>query len=312
MTKRGEEFDELYDDLVEQYRRHLRGRGRAPDLDGVDADMRAELEETFGLLGAITGMSDKVLPPIEGDRAARALGFVGGTSETVVEEGRRDSKREVLAALREFDGSDATLSESDAPVTDASAGGLLPAVAVYRRWGVVVRVCLASADASQIASEDELRRAAHVFDVRPDTTKVALVANDPGLTCVVAGPQDCRNALDPGQGAVGPATGLVALPLAMALQRLFEFVDPAWDDIPFGLAGTVGVNASEPSVEIAQTAVAAVATQVTRMNEKQAALKSLGDRELEWMTLLSRRVIGRDLAAETLGDAIDELAEAYK
>src|SRR5205085_12544475 len=66
-------MSEQPDEMVDAYLRHLLQGGQAPDLAGVDARDRTDLERTFTLLDAIAGIDPDLVPPYEDDAVARAL-----------------------------------------------------------------------------------------------------------------------------------------------------------------------------------------------------------------------------------------------
>ncbi len=300
-----DEPEELSHELVEQYERHLRGQGPKPDLSTVNPGLRVKIERMFPLLEAIAGMSEDLVARPARDRIATRLGLAG----TARRSGGDRGSREIIDVLRQFEGPGARLSVWDDAVADAWAGGLLPALAVYRRLGLVIRVCQSGVPAEELAGVEQLNRARMVFELRPDTTAIALVADDGEMTSVIVTPEECRDAYDPARGQVGPSTTALPLPLPLALQRHLEFIDPAWDDLPIGLAHAPRFDISVSAVA-AEQALTQVASAGTRTAEKGEALRSLGDREKQWLAALPSRIVDRELVPASLAAEIDDLAEA--
>ena len=88
-------MSEQPDEMVDAYLRHLLQGGEAPDLAGMDARERADLERTFTLLDAIAGIDPDLVPPYEDDAVARALGLSPPAPAIDAADTRRRITREI-------------------------------------------------------------------------------------------------------------------------------------------------------------------------------------------------------------------------
>src|SRR2546422_3613 len=88
-------MSEQPDEMVDAYLRHLLQGGEAPDLAGMDARERTDLERTFTLLDAIAGIDPELVPPYEDDAVARALGLSPPAPASDVADTRRRITREI-------------------------------------------------------------------------------------------------------------------------------------------------------------------------------------------------------------------------
>src|SRR5438552_8772224 len=88
-------MSEQPDEMVDAYLRHLLQGGEAPDLAGVDARDRADLERTFTLLDAIAGIDPDLVPPFEDEAVTRAL----GPSPTAPASDAADTRRRVTREI---------------------------------------------------------------------------------------------------------------------------------------------------------------------------------------------------------------------
>src|SRR3989442_13754379 len=88
-------MSEQPDEIVDAYLRHLLQGGEAPDLSGMDARERTDLERTFTLLDAIAGIDSDLVPPHEDDAVARALGLSPPAPASDAADTRRRITREI-------------------------------------------------------------------------------------------------------------------------------------------------------------------------------------------------------------------------
>ena len=213
-------MSEQPDEMVDAYLRHLLQGGQAPDLAGMDARDRADLERTFTLLDAIAGIDPDLVPPYEDDAVARALGLSPPAPASDAADTRRRITREIERLRR---GALVLPDEEAAELPDARSDLLV------RVGGARIRVAIVGP--GELAHPEELlREADRLFYRFPETAAVALVAGDEDLSCLVVEPQDSRPAIDgPAGGAAPPA------PAACAGGRSDEL--PARDRAGLGRAG---------------------------------------------------------------------------
>src|SRR2546427_9848443 len=88
-------MSEQPDEMVDAYLRHLLQGGEAPDLSGMDARERTDLERTFTLLDAIAGIDPDLVPPHEDDAVARPLGLSPPAPASDAADTRRRITREI-------------------------------------------------------------------------------------------------------------------------------------------------------------------------------------------------------------------------
>ena len=214
-------MSEQPDEMVDAYLRHLLQGGEAPDLAGVDARERTDLERTFTLLDAIAGIDPELVPPYEDDAVARALGLSPPAPASDVADTRRRITREIERLRR---GALVLPDEEAAELPDARSDLLV------RVGGARIRVAIVGP--GELAHPEELlREADRLFYRFPETAAVALVAGDEDLSTQVVEPQDCRPAVETPTGLrVGPHPRRPRLALGAALTSYLDTIEPVWEE----------------------------------------------------------------------------------
>ena len=295
-------MSEQPDEMVDAYLRHLLQGGQAPDLAGMDARERADLERTFTLLDAIAGIDPDLVPPYEDDAVARALGLSPPAPAIDAADTRRRITREIERLRR---GALVLPDEEAAELPDARSDLLV------RVGGARIRVAIVSP--GELAHPEELlREADRLFYRFPETAAVALVAGDEDLSTQVVEPQDCRPAVETPTGLrVGPRPRRPRLALGAALASYLDEIEPVWEE-PERI-----VEAADRDFDVAVVA-AETATEVVRRLKDEAsraripakgiAFAALGDYEVEELTRLVTDVARGRIASEDVSERIGRLA----
>lgn len=305
-------LEAIYDETVEQYRRHLRGQGPMPDLAEIPRELHERLRATFSVLEAITGTSDDLVPSLE-DIAARvgvvlpealaAPDFRKGSPVGDVD--LHAIGRHLVEELTSLSGRCSVVNT----VGDGSVSvGSLQVVAEYRQLGAFMAVCPIAGSERDLAREVTLRAANGVFQATTDYTAVALVSRDDEFPTIVVPPEDCVGALDTLMGDIPPSTAATPLPFLIAVRGFLEYVEPTWDDVPASLAVGAGFDVENASQVAAAEAVQSVAAGKTGIDEKQDALGTLGDQEVQRLATAPPRIVARQLSPADFLREIDELA----
>src|SRR5260370_8906289 len=210
-------MSEQPDEMVDAYLRHLVQGGEAPDLAGLDARERTDLERTFTLLDAIAGIDPDLVPPYEDDAVARGLGLSPPAPAINAADIRRRITREIERLRR---GALVLPDEEAAELPDARSDLLV------RVGGARIRVTIVG-PAELAHPEELLREADRLFYRFPETAAVALVAGDEDLSTQVVEPADCRPAVETPPGLrVGPRPRRPRLPLGAALLSYLDEIAP--------------------------------------------------------------------------------------
>jgi hypothetical protein len=295
-------MSEQPDEMVDAYLRHLLQGAAAPDLAGLDARQRTELERTFTLLDAIAGIDPDLVPPYEDDAVARTLGLSPPAPASDLADTRRRITREIERLRR-----DALVLPDDeaAELPDARSDLLV------RVGGTRIRVTIVGP--GELAHpEGLLREADRLFYRFPETAAVALVAGDDDLSTQVVEPQDCRPAVEAPSGLrVGPRPARPRLALGAALTSYLETIEPVWEE-PGTLVEDpdrdfdVAVVAAETATDVVQRLKDEAAR--ARISAKGIAFAALGNYEIEELTRLVMDVARGYIAAEEVGERIGRLA----
>src|SRR2546422_4628517 len=216
-------MSEQPDEMVDAYLRHLLQGGEAPDLSGMDARQRTALERTFTLLDAIAGIDPDLVPPLEHDAVARALGFSPGEAASIAPP--RDARRRVAREIERLRRGALVLPDEEAAELPDARSDLL-----VRVGGARIRVAIVGP--GELAHPEELlREADRLFYRFPETAAVALVAGDDDLSTQVVEPQDCRPAVEVPTGVrVGPRPRRPRLALGAALASYLDTIEPVWEE----------------------------------------------------------------------------------
>jgi hypothetical protein len=295
-------MSEQPDEMIDAYLRHLLQGQETPDLAGLEAPNRAELERTFTLLDAIAGIDPDLVPSAEDDTVTRALGLSPAAPPG-------DAAAIVRRVIREIE----RLGRGALVVPDEEAAGLPDARSdlLVRVAGVRIRVIMAS-PGELSRPEELLREADRLFYRFPETAAVALVAADEDLSCQIVEPQDCRPGVETPTGLrVGPRPRRPRLALGAALASYLDEIEPVWDE-PESI-----VEAADRDFDVAVVAAETAAAVVRRLRDeavraripaKGVAFAALGDREVEELTRLVMDVARGSLAGEDVGERIGRLA----
>src|SRR5436305_12767789 len=164
-------MSEQPDEMVDVCLRHLLQGGQAPDLAGMDARERADLERTFTLLDAIAGIDPDLVPPHEDDAVARALELSPPAPAIDAADTRRRITQEIERLRR---GALVLPDEEAAELPDARSDLLV------RVGGARIRLALVGP--GQLAHPEALpREAGRLFYRFPEAAAGALVAGAEGL-----------------------------------------------------------------------------------------------------------------------------------
>ena len=297
----GEDPDEMIDAYI---RGLLQGEG-PPDLAGVDEQERAELQRTFTLLDAIAGIDADLVPPLEDDPVARALGFTPVEAAAPAAAVRReDARRRITRDTQRMNRGAVVLADEEAAELPDAPSDLLVRVA-----GVRIRVMIVGPDDLSRPGE-LLREADRLFYRFPETAAVALVADDDDLSCLLVEAQDCRPAVETPTGLrIGPRPRRPRLPLPAALASYLDEIEPVWEE-----PGTIIHAESDFDVAVlaAETATAVVRrlkdeASRARIPAKAFAFAALGEEEVEELAKLVMDVARGYLAADDIGERISQI-----
>lgn len=295
-------MSEQPDEMVDAYLRHLLQGAAAPDLAGMDARQRSDLERTFTLLDAIAGIDPDLVPPYEDDAVARALGLSPPAPAIDLADTRVRITREIERLRR---GALVLPDDEAAELPDARSDLLV------RVGGARIRVTIVG-PGELARPEGLLREADRLFYRFPETAAVALVAADEDLSTQVVEPQDCRPAVETPSGLrVGPRPGRPRLALGAALTSYLDTIEPVWEE-PGALVEDpdrdfdVAVVAAETATEVVRRLKDEAAR--ARISAKGIAFAALGNYEIEELTRLVMDVARGHIAAEDVGERIGRLA----
>ena len=301
----GEQPDEMIDAYI---RRLLQGQGApdlAPDLARAGERERAELERTFTLLDAIAGIDADLVPPLEDDPVARALGFTPAEAAAPAPAAREDPLRRITREVQRMNRRAVVLTDEEAAELPDARSDLLVRVA-----GVRIRVMIVGPD--ELSHPGELlREADRLFYRFPQTAAVVLVADDEDLSCLLVEPQDCRPAVEAPSGMrTGPRPRRPRLPLLAALTSYLDEIEPVWEE-----PETI-VDAADRDFDVAVLAAETATAVVRRLKDeasraripaKAFAFAALGEEEVEDLAKLVMDVARGQLAADDVGERIRQI-----
>jgi hypothetical protein len=294
------------DDMVDAHLRHVLEGGEAPDLAGVDEQERAELQRTFKLLDAIAGIDADLVPPLEDDPVARALGFTPvEAAAPAVAARREDARRRITRDIQRMNRGAVVLTDEEAAELPDAPSDLLVRVA-----GVRIRVMIVGPD--ELSHPGELlREADRLFYRFPETAAVALVADDDELSCLLVEAQDCRPAVETPTGMrIGPRPRRPRLPLVAALTSYLDEIEPVWEE-PETMLDPADRD-FDVAVLAAETATAVVRrlkdeASRARIPAKAFAFAALGEEEVEELAKLVMDVARGHLAVDDIGKRITQI-----
>jgi hypothetical protein len=300
--------DEHSEDLIDAcIRRLVEGRD-APGLGGIHADERARLEATFRLLDAVAGIDPDLVPPLEADPVARALGFTPAVATVAPALPAEDVPARIAREVERLRRGALVLPDEEAAELPDARSDLLVRVA-----GLRIRVVVAAPE--ELAHPAELlREADRLFFRFPETAAVALVADDADLSCLVVEPQDCRPALEaPAGRRAGPRPRRQRLSLGAALASYLDEVEPVWEEP--GMLTDGPDRDFDVAVVAAETAAAVVRrlkdeASRARIPAKALAYAALGEYETEELARLVMDVAEGRLAGEQVGERIARLVRS--
>jgi hypothetical protein len=306
-------FDNMADDLIEQYLLFLRGRGPEPDTSMLPSDRRAKVIEQFEILAALADREPE-LPPLDHDPVAIRLGVVDNqTSDTA-----RAGDLGLLCGEDELEMDPVEISLQElafrfdqhitidfAPAWATQAPAALRSVAQCAALGEIVAVFVAAVD--EWSHEPE--SVAVFFRQHPDVSAVGLVSVDAERAVVVTA-ADSNHSVDPVGGWLAPHSPASPEPLGVALGRYFDRCLPQWEraaDLDEVLSlGDLSADASE--VSAAQVAEALRAK--PRLGHKKEALRALAALDPSAIAAVIVEVQSGHLAGDKLVERLARLAEA--
>jgi hypothetical protein len=259
-------------------------------------------EQTIALLDAIAGIDPDLVPPLEDDPVARALGFT--PAEAAGPARREDARRRITREIERLNRGAVVLADEEAAELPDARSDLLVRIA-----GVRIRIMIVGP--GELSHPQELlREADRLFYRFPETAAVALVADDEELSCLLVEPQDCRPAVETPSGMrIGPRPRRPRLPLLAALASYLDEIEPVWEE-----PGTIVDAESDFDVAVLATETAtAVVRRLkdeasrARIPAKGIAFAALGEEEVEDLAKLVMDVARGHLAAEDVGERISQI-----
>lgn len=131
-------------------------------------------------------------------------------------------------------------------------------------------------DAEDLVTKGNVEVAQKILNQWPETSAVALVANDEALSAVVIEPYERDRTVQAPSGARGAVDGnLVPAPLLTAITSYFAVNSLEWSDVP-RLIDDADVQLDVMTREAAVRALDSVAQRHVQIEEKRKALDSLG------------------------------------
>jgi hypothetical protein len=135
----------------------------------------------------------------------------------------------------------------------------------------------------------------------PETTAVALVADDDELSCRIVEPFET-------QGAIGVPSGQVletppsrpSFPLLSAVKSYLSSMIPVWHELPPRLASERKMELATQAIEIASDVVAAIKQRKAQIDEKKNALRNLDKSDARWAADLVKAALAGKLVKEQL------------
>jgi hypothetical protein len=255
---------------------YLEMGGQEPAIDHLDP---VEQEELRGLIAALE-LTEGVEFGLGRDRP--------GTAEATP---RNGASEQLLAQLREVLPPDARV-ESDAASAFPQVGGVEVTDAwIVGTFGGRIRVWLLAIGTAQEleGNTESLRDLARAFAALPDTSAIALVAED--LSCLTVLPEDCAPQITiPSGSLLGRGFRHPVRPAADAIGDLLTELIPYWDPIPaFDADPASTIGSPVPSHDHAADAIdeqRAIGQRARKGNPKKDVLLSLGDEEVSTISSL--------------------------
>jgi hypothetical protein len=302
MSKDGKERNA---ELIDAYLRHIHEGGDIPDLSDLPEDERRELAATFKMLDAIAGVPADLVPDLEQDPVAKALGFIPSLDASVP---ALSPIEDVVVAEIESMGRGATI------LRDAEAAhiGELRSDLLLRVEGIRIRLVIV--ESIEEEAEDALHEADRVFYRFPHTSAVVFVQADQELLSQILEPRDCRPAIQTPEGfLVPPRARYPRLPLRSALTGYLEDVEPIWDP-PDAAVGRTGdaTSADEIAREVATSTIRRLSADgaKARTPAKQDTWIPLADREANGLARLILDIHSGSISISNLAARQQEIVEA--
>ena len=201
-------------------------------------------------------------------------------------------------------------------VPDAETGELTlgpefrPADLIIKHLDVRVRVILLvdTNDEDGLKESRNLRAAGLVLRHWPDTTAVALVANDDDLTCLVVDPFDVEPTIAAPSGAALPPTPRrVPMRLEAAVQAYLDVIVPSWENIPAG-STREPFQYEERARRVSSEVGEEISSRRAQIDEKRSALDSISRSDMTWVSKLVERAVERRLTARNVADDVSQRA----
>lgn len=301
MSKDGKERNA---ELIDAYLRHIHEGGDVPDLSDLSEDESRELAATFKMLDAIAGIPADLVPDLEHDPVAKALGFIPALDASVPQ---LSPIEDIVIAEIASMGRDATiLRDAEAAHIDEARSDLL-----LRVEGIRIR--LAIVESLEQEGEDALHEADRIFYRFPNTTAVVFVQADEDLLSQILEPRDCRPAIQTPEGVlVPPRPRYPRLPLRSALTGYLEDVEPIWDPPDAAMGGTSDSASAE---EIARDVALSIIRRLSeggakaRMPAKQETWIPLGDKEADGLARLILDIHSGSITMGNLAPREQEIVE---
>jgi hypothetical protein len=195
----------------------------------------------------------------------------------------------------------------DAESAEISLGpGYMPADLVVQHLDIRLRLILLI-DAKTVESLSEpspLRAAALLLRHWPETAAVGLVANDAELSCLIVEPFDVEPSIaTPGGHLLPPTPRREALPLGDSVRNYLEIVVPSWERVPVA-SELAAVGYEEIAPALANQARNEIAQRRANIDEKRAALDSLGGGDVRWAAKLVFEVVSRGVDEDVLAQSV--------
>ena len=301
MNKDGKERNA---ELIDAYLRHIHEGGDVPDLSDLSEEESRELAATFKMLDAIAGVPADLVPDLEQDPVAKALGFIPSLDASVPQ---FSPIEDVVVTEIESMGRDATIlrDAEAAHIGDARSNLLL------RVEGIRIRLVIV--ESLEQEGEDALHKADRIFYRFPNTSAVVFVQADEELLSQILESRDCRPAIQTPEGVlVPPRPRYPRLPLRSALTGYLEDVEPIWDP-PNAATGMTSDSASAD--EIARDVALSV---IRRLSEDGAKAKTpakketwipLGDKEADGLARLILDIHSGSITISNLAPREQEIVE---
>jgi hypothetical protein len=308
-----DKFDNMTDDLIEQYLLFLRGRGPEPDTSMLPSDRRAKVIEQFEILAAIADREPE-LPPLDDDPVAIRLGLVDDRISDTARAGDfglpcGDDGSEVdpvKISLQELASRfDQLVTVEFAPAWASQAPAALQPIAQCTALGEIVAVFVAAVD----DWSHEPESVAVFFRRHPDVSAVGLVSVDAERAVVLTAAHS-NHSVDPVRGWLAPHSPSSPEPLGVALGRYFDRCLPQWERVADldELLGLGDLSADVSEVSVAQVAEALRAR--PRLAHKKDALRALAALDPSAIAAVIVEVQSEHLTGDELVERLARLAEA--